>query len=149
MHHSSICSRVIRWWIDCVLVAGRVFFAPEYLTSATFRHAVADVTGHREFIHIDGFPSRFEAGHFLTTHTDNQPHRTPGVRKVAYSLNLTQGWDNDWGGQTCFWSDHDLPICVPPTYNTSCCSRCRDHIPSCTVPPLCARRSTRRYRMAA
>ncbi|MGY3610886.1 MULTISPECIES: 2OG-Fe(II) oxygenase [unclassified Bradyrhizobium] len=98
--------------------AGVLRTIAEYLTNATFRHIVADVTGHREFIHIDGFASRFEAGHFLTSHTDKQPHGTPGVRKVAYSLNLTQRWNNDWGGQTCFWSDHDLPICIPPTYNT-------------------------------
>lgn len=90
----------------------------EYLASGTFRHSAADATGHREFIHIDGFASCFQAGHFLTTHTDRQPHGTPGVRKVAYSLNLTTRWDNDWGGQTCFWSDHDLPVCIPPTYNT-------------------------------
>lgn len=90
----------------------------EYLTSPRFRRIVADATGHREFVHIDGFASRFEAGHFLTTHTDKQPVGTPGVRKVAYSLNLTTQWNNDWGGQTCFWSDRDPPICFPPTYNT-------------------------------
>ncbi|TFV27208.1 hypothetical protein E4K64_39330 [Bradyrhizobium frederickii] len=90
----------------------------EYLTGTRFRRIVADATGHGEFIHVDGFASRFEAGHFLTTHTDKQPPGTPGIRKVAYSLNLTTQWDNDWGGQTAFWSDHDPPICFPPTYNT-------------------------------
>lgn len=43
--------------------------------------------------------TRYSAGHFLTTHTDDAPQKN---RKLAYVLGLTDGWSPIWGGQLQF-----------------------------------------------
>jgi Rps23 Pro-64 3,4-dihydroxylase Tpa1-like proline 4-hydroxylase len=65
-----------------------VFNSPNYLDLLRF------VTG-KPVVKLDAQATRYRPGHFLRRHTDFHP--TDG-RLCAYVLNLTRGWQADWGG---------------------------------------------------
>lgn len=58
-----------------------------------------DLTGDAAICYADMQATRYRPGHFLTTHDDDLPEKG---RRYAYVLNLTQGWNPDWGGLLLF-----------------------------------------------
>lgn len=67
----------------------------DFLNSHTTLDLARTVTGHSDIAFADAQLTKFEAGHFLTTHDDNVDGKD---RRAAFVLNLTPDWRTDWGG---------------------------------------------------
>jgi Rps23 Pro-64 3,4-dihydroxylase Tpa1-like proline 4-hydroxylase len=65
------------------------FNSPPYL--ALMRHLVGDESVRR----LNAQATRYRPGHFLRLHSDEDDHEG---RLFAYVLNLSKGWQADWGG---------------------------------------------------
>lgn len=68
----------------------------DLLHSAPFKQLLREVSGADDIASTDCQLTRYRPGHFLTTHDDSVPTHD---RRVAYVLNMTQGWRADHGGQ--------------------------------------------------
>jgi Rps23 Pro-64 3,4-dihydroxylase Tpa1-like proline 4-hydroxylase len=77
--------------------------AYETMNSAAIRSFLKQVTGEDSDF-CDMQATRYSAGHFLTTHTDDAPDKN---RRLAYVLSLTDGWSPTWGGQLQFLDTHN------------------------------------------
>lgn len=89
------------------------------LVSDAFLELIGNMTGIDGLTDVTGMASRFDAGHFILSHTDWQPEGSVGRREVAFVLYLTEGWRNDWGAHTCLWSEgSSATVCIPPRFNT-------------------------------
>lgn len=53
---------------------------------------------------IDVHASQYSPGHYLTTHTDNDP-TVHG--RAAYTIGFSRGWRADWGGLLLFLDDRE------------------------------------------
>jgi len=67
---------------------------------------VREITGIKTLVHADGQYTRYDAGHFLTRHSDAI---TAEHRRVAYVINLSRAWHPDWGGLLQFYSREGEP----------------------------------------
>lgn len=74
-----------------------------FLRGAPFLNFVRKVTGQGAIAFADAQATRYRAGHFLTTHTDDVGGKN---RLAAYVINMTPRWRTDWGGLLLF-SDGD------------------------------------------
>jgi Rps23 Pro-64 3,4-dihydroxylase Tpa1-like proline 4-hydroxylase len=89
------------------------------LVSGAFLELIGNITGIDGLTDVTGMASRFDAGHFILSHTDRQPEGSVGRREVAFVLYLTEGWRDDWGAHTCLWSEGSAAaVCIPPRFNT-------------------------------
>ena len=52
--------------------------------------------------YADAQATRYEPGHFLTSHNDSVEGKN---RLVAYVFNFTPGWHPDWGGNLMFYDE--------------------------------------------
>lgn len=85
-----------------------VFNSPNYLDLMRY------VTG-KPVVKLDAQATRYQPGHFLRRHNDF--HRSDG-RLCAYVLNLTRGWQADWGGLLQFLDeDGQVNGSFVPGYN--------------------------------
>lgn len=78
----------------------------DFLSSEPVLDFIRTLTGIREVIRADAQATRYIGNCFLHPHTDE------GVgtgRRVAYVLNMTKGWDPNWGGFLQFF-DKDMNI---------------------------------------
>jgi Rps23 Pro-64 3,4-dihydroxylase Tpa1-like proline 4-hydroxylase len=66
----------------------------EFLNSEEFLGAMRTVTGMNSICKANAQATRYCGGDFLTWHTDGP---NP-ARKAAYVINLTRGWEEEWGG---------------------------------------------------
>jgi Rps23 Pro-64 3,4-dihydroxylase Tpa1-like proline 4-hydroxylase len=95
------------WPVTDIAAAGQLDHAMlktayETMNSAGIRGFLKQVTGE-DTDFCDMQATRYSAGHFLTTHTDDAPDKN---RKLAYVLSLTDGWSPTWGGQLQFLDAH-------------------------------------------
>lgn len=67
----------------------------EWVNSDDFLDFARTVTGHADIAFADAQATRYNAGHFLTTHDDSQQGKH---RRAAYIFNFTPDWPADWGG---------------------------------------------------
>ena len=67
---------------------------------------VREITGIKTLVQADGQYTRYEAGHFLTRHSDAVAAEH---RRVAYVLNFSKAWHPDWGGLLQFYSPEGEP----------------------------------------
>lgn len=90
------------------------------------------VTGLEEIAESDCQATRYQAGHYLTMHTDGHI----GRRLVAYVMGFTPVWRPDWGGLLQFFDqDGDIAGGYMPTFNTlTLFSVPRDHAVSFVAP---------------
>ena len=70
--------------------------APEYIGF------VRSITGDAAIRRANAQATRYRPGHFLRYHTDIDSSEG---RRYAYVLNLTRGWQPDWGGLLQFVDD--------------------------------------------
>jgi SM-20-related protein len=70
-----------------------------FLNAPHFRAFIRDVTGIEGIAYADAQATFYRPGDFLTLHDD---HGFP-TRRVAYVLNMTPGWNPDWGGILNFY----------------------------------------------
>lgn len=68
----------------------------EYLNSPPFLNAMRHITGIQKIRKADAQATRYAGGHFLRFHDDTG--QDGQQREVAYVLNLSRGWQPDWGG---------------------------------------------------
>ncbi len=67
----------------------------EWLDTDEFLGFARQVTGFDDIAFVDAQATRYNAGHFLTTHDDSQAGKH---RRAAYIFNFTPDWSSDWGG---------------------------------------------------
>lgn len=73
------------------------------------------LTGDDRIAYVDARATRYRAGHFLTTHDDDDASKH---RLYAYVLNLTPTWRPDWGGLLMFISpDGHVSEAFTPSWN--------------------------------
>lgn len=77
----------------------RVF---EFLNAEPFLGLMRAVTGDPTIAFADAQATCYERGHFLTRHDDNVAGKN---RRAAYVLNLSRGWNADWGGALQFFDE--------------------------------------------
>lgn len=87
-----------------------------FINSAPFLDLVRKVSGIDSITRADGQATLFVPGHFLNTHDDSITGHT---RRVAYVLNLSKGWNPDWGGLLQFYgADRSVDAVFVPRFNT-------------------------------
>jgi Rps23 Pro-64 3,4-dihydroxylase Tpa1-like proline 4-hydroxylase len=88
----------------------------EYLNTPEYIGFIKAITGVRNIIKADAQATRYIPGHFLKRHDDIGPKEG---RELAYVLNLTRGWQADWGGLLHFLDEDDQVIdTFVPHYNS-------------------------------
>lgn len=88
----------------------------EWLDSDDFLDFARTVTGYDDIAFVDAQATRYNAGHFLTTHDDSQ---TDKHRRAAYIFNFTPDWPADWGGFLQLLDDDGhIRRGLRPTFNT-------------------------------
>jgi hypothetical protein len=88
---------------------------PAFLNGAAFLDFARAVTGDDRIAHVSAQATRYRPGQALTTHDDTG---LESGRLYAYVLNLTRGWNPDWGGLLLF-PDEEGHIAqgFTPTFN--------------------------------
>jgi len=85
------------------------------LNSTEMLTAVRRIIGDDSVAFADAQATRFESGHFLTSHNDAVEGKN---RRAAYVLNLTPSWHPDWGGALQFFGeDGNLEAGWLPRFN--------------------------------
>lgn len=73
-----------------------------FINSETVLSTISRITGLDNIDYADAQATRYEPGHFLTSHDDNVPGKN---RLAAFVFNLTTEWSPDWGGNLQFYND--------------------------------------------
>lgn len=93
----------------------------EFLNGDEFLGTIRAITGASDIGFADAQATRFEPGHFLTSHDDAVEGKD---RRVAYVLNLSPGWRRDWGGALQFFDpEGNVEAAFTPAYNALCLFR--------------------------
>ena len=74
----------------------------EFINSDTVLNTMRRITGCEQIDFADAQATRYEPGHFLTSHDDKLPGKN---RVAAYVFNLTHDWLPDWGGNLMFYDE--------------------------------------------
>ena len=103
-----------------------------FIRSEFFLNFTRQVTGLEEIAEADCQATRYQAGHYLTMHTDGHIDR----RLVAYVMGFTPVWRPDWGGLLQFFDQNgDITSGFKPTFNTlTMFAVPRDHSVSFVAP---------------
>lgn len=87
----------------------------EFLNGDAFLSFVRSVTGFSDIGFCDAQLTAFGPGHFLTVHNDDLEGKN---RRVAYVLNITPEWREDWGGYLNFFDKNgNLTGGFKPSFN--------------------------------
>ncbi|HEY4127697.1 MAG TPA: 2OG-Fe(II) oxygenase family protein [Gammaproteobacteria bacterium] len=70
----------------------------EFLNTRIFIGLLGAISGSRTLVKANAQATRYLPGHFLTYHNDQRGTD----REIAYVLNLTRDWEEDWGGTLNF-----------------------------------------------
>jgi SM-20-related protein len=88
----------------------------EFLNTPEFIGFARTLTGFDAIRRVSAQATRYRAGHFLRRHDDAE---TDEGRLVAYVLNLTPGWNPDFGGMLHFiGEDQTVEETFYPWYNS-------------------------------
>jgi SM-20-related protein len=74
----------------------------EFFNTPDYIGFVRGITGDAGIRRVNAQATRYRPGHFLRYHTDIDSSEG---RRYAYVLNLTRGWQPDWGGLLQFVDD--------------------------------------------
>jgi Rps23 Pro-64 3,4-dihydroxylase Tpa1-like proline 4-hydroxylase len=89
----------------------------EWLNSEATLDWLRALTGRPDIRWAHAQATLYAKGHFLKSHSDLEPGHNR--RAVAFVLNMTQGWQRDWGGYLQFFNDrHDVELAWYPSFNT-------------------------------
>ena len=75
-----------------------------FVNSDAVLNTIRRITGIENIDYADAQATRYEPGHFLTSHDDIVPGKN---RLAAYVFNLTTEWFPDWGGNLMFYDDEN------------------------------------------
>lgn len=88
----------------------------EWINSPSYLQLLRAVTGIGNIMAADAQATRYLPGHFLKKHSDTVDGQ---YREIAYVLNLTKGWQADWGGLLHFMDeDGRVTETYTPTFNS-------------------------------
>lgn len=84
----------------------------EFLNTKSMLDALRRITGFQNIDYVDAQATRFDPGHFLTSHNDSVDGKN---RLAAYVLNLSPRWHPDWGGNLMLYDDENnvMDVFVP------------------------------------
>lgn len=89
----------------------------EWLNEPTTLETARRISGIPSLKKADAQATLYRPGHFLTLHDDGGTGNE--MRRVAYVLNMTEGWRADWGGQLQFIAaDGEVEESWLPGFNT-------------------------------
>ncbi|MBC6982815.1 2OG-Fe(II) oxygenase family protein [Caulobacter sp. 17J80-11] len=112
---------------------GWAFEAVYDFMNGPFLPFVRALTGDDRAAYCDAQATRYQAGHYLTQHHDDEPGRG---RLYAYVLNFTPAWRADWGGILQFLdADGHVAEGYTPSFNALNIFRVpQDHCVSYVAP---------------
>ncbi|WP_226644942.1 2OG-Fe(II) oxygenase [Microbulbifer variabilis] len=85
------------------------------VNSQSFLSLMRSIVGDQSISFADVQATCFDRGHFLKEHDDGVLGKN---RVAAYVINLTPGWDVDWGGILHFYGKENIAIKgLVPTFN--------------------------------
>lgn len=88
----------------------------EHLNDAPLLELVRAVTGDDAIVKADAQATLFAPGQFLGLHDDGRTDESG--RRIAYVLNFTRDWHEDWGGYLLFYdADGDVVAGFRPRWN--------------------------------
>ncbi len=94
---------------------GPLHLLVEHINDAPLMELVRAVTGMDDLVKADAQATLFGPGQFLGLHHD--AHVAEGWR-IAYVMNFTQDWHEDWGGYLLFYDDDgDVITGFRPRFN--------------------------------
>ncbi len=84
----------------------------EFLNSSAFLDCMRQITGKPDIDYADAQATRYDPGHFLSSHDDAVAGKQ---RLAAFVLNLSPDWHPDWGGNLMFYDDNTqvMDVYVP------------------------------------
>lgn len=86
-----------------------------FLSSAPVVSAMRNVIAAPDIEFADAQATRYDIGHFLTSHDDDVPGKS---RRAAYVLGLTDQWRAEWGGLLMFHgADGHIDRAFSPGFN--------------------------------
>lgn len=86
-----------------------------FMNSEPFLDFARRLTGDARINYVDMQATRYRAGHFLNTHSDE---KEGSGRLYAYVLNLTPDWRAEWGGLLLFLDENgNVTEGFTPTFN--------------------------------
>jgi Rps23 Pro-64 3,4-dihydroxylase Tpa1-like proline 4-hydroxylase len=87
----------------------------DFMSSPDVVRVMRQIVGAPDIAFADAHASRYQPGHFLTTHDD---HVDTMGRRAAYVMNLTPKWRPDWGGLLQFFDRRgDVVRAFTPGFN--------------------------------
>jgi len=88
----------------------------EYFNSEAVLEVIREITGIPELIRADALATKYTGNCFLHSHMDK---REENSRRVAYVVNMTKGWQPNWGGYLQFFkNDLNIERSFLPAFNT-------------------------------
>lgn len=88
----------------------------EFANSPAFLSFAADIVSAPDIAYCDAQATKYESGHFLTSHDDDVEGKG---RRAAYVFNMTPEWRADWGGLLQFIEqDGNVSDAFAPSFNT-------------------------------
>jgi SM-20-related protein len=92
----------------------------ESLTATPMLDLVRAISGRTDINAADAQATLFSHQHFATSQNSSiMGTETTSPRQIAYVLNFTQGWQEDWGGYLQFHTkDGDICQAYKPCFNT-------------------------------
>ena len=79
----------------------------EFLNSKPLLDTIRRISGFQDIDYADAQATRYDPGHFLTSHDDTVAGKN---RLAAYVFNLTPNWHPDWGGNLMFYDNQKTVI---------------------------------------
>ena len=107
-----------------------------FLRGSEFGDLIKRLTGMEGEFLVDSHATCFQAGHFLSSHTDL--HNKTDPRRLAYVLSMTPEWKGDWGAATVFFDDDgEILESFVPSFNTFTTFKVPQNHSVSFVPPFC------------
>jgi Rps23 Pro-64 3,4-dihydroxylase Tpa1-like proline 4-hydroxylase len=89
----------------------------EWLNAPATLDWLRALTGRPDIRWAHAQATLYAKGHVLKSHSDLEPELNR--RAVAFVLNMTRGWQRDWGGYLQFFNErHDVELGWCPSFNT-------------------------------
>jgi Rps23 Pro-64 3,4-dihydroxylase Tpa1-like proline 4-hydroxylase len=79
----------------------------DFLNSPPFLEFARELTGDKAIRMVSAIAARYRSGHFLKQHNDKAGDED---RAFAYVINLSRGWQADWGGLLQFLDEEQNVI---------------------------------------
>lgn len=88
----------------------------DFLNTPPFLEFARELTGDKSIRMVSAIAARYRPGHFLKMHND---HASEEDRAFAYVINLSHGWQADWGGLLQFLGqDQEVVETFIPRWNS-------------------------------